>query len=519
MNNLNRSTARIRGVDGEVKGSGFLIRGGAVLTCAHVVNQALGRMSSDESFPSGKIHLEFPLSKVAPSLLASVSEEGWHPQIDVALLELEADSEVPDDALPISIINSSPQELGGHEVMIFGFPEDSSELGEWVQGVILGDLVRGYIQINRQSFGPFVKKGFSGSPVFDKALKDVIGMVALVHEKDDCAACIPVTSLLELLSLLQTQDAESGLQSPETSEAITADPWLREYSEHTYHVNAVSVSQDGNYVASGSGDRRAVVRELATGKLVANFFHDSWVGSVAFSPDGKFLASSNGAGEVILWDYRSRKKVSEQTGHQGACRTVAFSPVAPILASGGHDGKIRLWSAPQLAETLVLEGHDSEVRRLAFLPNGSKLVSGDREGLVLVWDLEEAKIESELVQDDMMVRSIAVSPDGRIIAITYSTGELILWDHDNEIIHRRMTVHTGHAIGVAFHPREPLLATGGHDSLIRLVDPRKGRILGDLEGHHKAVTCLSFSPDGRWLLSGSRDETVKLWKVSSAVDV
>jgi len=510
MNNLNKATTRIRGIDGKVKGSGFLIQGNAVLTCAHVVNLALGRNSRDESFPNGKIHVEFPLSRDTSKLLTNVSKRGWLPEHDIALLELETHSKVPDDALPINVIRANPQELSGHEVMIFGFPEDSSELGEWVQGEILGDLVRGYLQINRKGLGPFVKKGFSGSPVFDKTLKDVIAMVALVHEQDSCAACIPITSLLELLSLLT---GDSNTQPSGTNETVTADPWLREYSEHTYHVNTISVSQDSKFVASGGGDRKAVIRELETGKLIANLFHDSWVGSVAFSPDDKFLASSDGAGRIVLWDYRVRERISEQVAHRGACRTIAFSSVAPILASGGHDGKIRLWSIPQLNEIQVLEGHNSEVRRLAFLPNGSKLVSGDREGLVLMWNLEGASVGSSFRQDNMMVRSLATSPDGRMTAITYDTGELIMWDHEHGIVRARVTAHTGHAIGVAFHPDKPLLATGGHDSLIRLIDPLKGRLLRDLEGHQKAVTCVSFSPDGRWLLSGSRDETVKLWGI------
>ena len=60
-----------------------------------------------------------------------------------------------------------------------------------------------------------------------------------------------------------------------------------------------------------------------------------------------------------------------------------------------------------------------------------------------------------------------------------------------------------------------MLASAGDDAVVRLRDLASGRLVGRLEGHADAVSCLAFSPDGSTLATGSYDRTVKLWDVAT----
>ena len=70
----------------------------------------------------------------------------------------------------------------------------------------------------------------------------------------------------------------------------------------------------------------------------------------------------------------------------------------------------------------------------------------------------------------------------------------------------------------AFHPNNMLLALGGYEdtsATVRLWDIKKSRLMTTLSGHASGVLDLAFTTDGRFLVTGSQDGTVRLWGVPS----
>jgi WD40 repeat protein len=111
--------------------------------------------------------------------------------------------------------------------------------------------------------------------------------------------------------------------------------------------------------------------------------------------------------------------------------------------------------------------------------------------------------------------NVAFSPDGRRLAMgaerntvkirDLQTGkELQLWGHKGE-------VYT-----LAFSPDAEgrWVASAGEDSVVRVWDSHTGKLVRNFRSHTGLVSSLSFSPDGRLLVSGSRDHTVKVWDLT-----
>lgn len=63
----------------------------------------------------------------------------------------------------------------------------------------------------------------------------------------------------------------------------------------------------------------------------------------------------------------------------------------------------------------------------------------------------------------------------------------------------------------AFSPSSELVALGGQDNEVYLLDPSNGSVVQKLSGHEGMVTYLAFSADGKWLFTGSADRAVKMW--------
>jgi WD40 repeat protein len=86
------------------------------------------------------------------------------------------------------------------------------------------------------------------------------------------------------------------------------------------------------------------------------------------------------------------------------------------------------------------------------------------------------------------------------------------WPQDSLV--RTLKGHTGDVGSVAFSPDGKFLASGSRDYTIKLWDVATGSLVRTLEGHASGVLSVAFSPDGRLLASGSGDWTIKLWDIS-----
>ncbi len=141
-------------------GIGFLVPDKHILTCAHVVMQALD-LRRTSSLPEAHLHLDFPF--VAPGRAFNARLVCWQPddEDDIAVLELET---IP-PATAYSVRLVDVQELWGHSFRAFGFPNDYDK-GVWASGVLRQGQVGGWIQIEAINVpGHRVVQGFSGTPI------------------------------------------------------------------------------------------------------------------------------------------------------------------------------------------------------------------------------------------------------------------------------------------------------------------------------------------------------------------
>ena len=241
---------------------------------------------------------------------------------------------------------------------------------------------------------------------------------------------------------------------------------------HTEEIRQIAWSPDGRLLASGSNDQTVRLWDVATGQALHTLTgHTDPVGSVAWSSDGRLLASSSGDQTVRLWDGVTGQVLHSLTGHTSWVSSVAWSPDGRQLASGSYDQTVRLWDGVTGQVLHTLTGHTSLVLSVAWSPDGRQLASGSGDRTVRLWDVTTGRQIRALEGHTDDISGISFSADSRILASKSGDGTVRLWKVDTweEVISLYESSSNVISLGVAFHPKLPILATLGEgDTIIRI---------------------------------------------------
>lgn len=310
------------------------------------------------------------------------------------------------------------------------------------------------------------------------------------------------------------------------------------FGTHTSAVNALSYSPNGKTLVSGSSDNTIWLCDAETGQRHKTLTkHTSSVISLAFSPDGKILASASWDGTLRLWDTSVGRELSTLTGHTGWINALAYSRDGGTIVSGGNDGTLRFWSATTGYELFTVTGHTSEaIGPIEFSPNGKTLASESLlpDETIKLLNVSTGQEYSISPEHPVGTKGLAFSPDSKILA-GGSYQEIHLWSvetgahlltlgsqKDSGVIQKfaskilNTPPHEGHTDWIrtlAFSPNSRFLASGSEDKTVRLWDLSKGHEVSSPGRHVDWINTLSFSPNSHLLASGSIDGQIKLWDV------
>lgn len=164
---------------------------------------------------------------------------------------------------------------------------------------------------------------------------------------------------------------------------------------HDKDINALDVSKDDKYFATGSQDRLAKVFSAENGECIGVLRgHRRGVWSVRFSP-GNQLVSGSGDKTVRLWSLHDFTCQRTFEGHLNSVLKVLAAP--EYVASAGGDGLVKIWDKQSSECTATLDGHVDKVWALARGKDGS-IISGGGDGAVKIW--EDCTVEEQERQDE-----------------------------------------------------------------------------------------------------------------------
>lgn len=198
------------------------------------------------------------------------------------------------------------------------------------------------------------------------------------------------------------------------------------------------------------------------------------ISTIAINKSGEWLAlGSSKLGQLLVWEHQSESNILKQSSHLDTMTTLSYSPDSGRIITGADDGLIKIWDTISGFHIATFTEHSSAVTASAYSKRGNVLFTSSLDGSVRAWDmLRYRNFRTFTAPQRTSFSCLAIDPSSEVVcAASHDSFDIYLW-----------SVQTG-------------------------------ALLDELSGHEGPISSLEFTPDGRMLVSGSWDKTIRTWNV------
>ncbi|KAK4457077.1 WD40-repeat-containing domain protein [Cladorrhinum samala] len=316
------------------------------------------------------------------------------------------------------------------------------------------------------------------------------------------------------------------------------------------HVSMARISPNGNIVATGNWGGQVKLIDIPTLEHRRTLRgHTNKISGISWMPgatlpernvseDTVNLASGGAEGQVNLWSLKQDTPLATLSGHSSRVCRVEFHPSGKYLASASEDTSWRLWDIETTTELLLQEGHSRGVYAVSFNTDGSLLASAGLDSIGRIWDVRSGRtvmiLDGHLDGHIKPIYGLDWGADGHRVLTASADGWIKCWDVRKVQRTGGVGAHSSAVADVRWFkgmddPLEGIppgedekgmqipkksgtfFVSAGFDHKVNIFSADDWALVQSLSGHTGPVASVDVSRDGRWIVSGGHDRTVKLW--------
>ena len=306
-----------------------------------------------------------------------------------------------------------------------------------------------------------------------------------------------------------------------------------------------------DYSLIGNGYKTYSKYEISSFSLSKIILDSHPIRTSCFSPKGDYFSIGTNSKSIkifslnnILQNFRSYKKITKETSlpklfeqknhHLGSIYCLDWSVSGRLLASGSNDKMVKLMVVPELEnpnnsmeeEEDILElpiiGHKGTVRSVSFDPSSDLVLlsAGTIDKNIKIWDTENGESKGELIGHLGDIHTLKWSNDGNFFASSGTDKTIRFWDlkylKSINVI-EAFKFSEINDIGLLNRNNDLIIAAGHIDGKITIWNYLNKKLIKEIKENNDKmeIRSVSFSPDGKFLLSSSFDHKIKLFDVNN----
>ena len=251
---------------------------------------------------------------------------------------------------------------------------------------------------------------------------------------------------------------------------------------HTASIYCVRVTNDNQYIISGSGDNTIRIWDLKDKRQEWVLQgHTGAVLGLAVTRDNRFLVSASVDFTVRIWDLHQKIQIGMLRGHAVGVYGIAVSNDSLYIASVSKDKTVRLWDFQNHSIYAVLQGHSEGVNCVAITSDSRYAISGSDDKTLIIWSIKNKSLESCLRGHSSSVTCLAVTSDNSYILSGSGDKSIGIWNFQLKKLEITLEGHTATVTGIAVLSDRIRLVSASHDKTIRLWNLRNRKQEGILK--------------------------------------
>ena len=325
-------------------------------------------------------------------------------------------------------------------------------------------------------------------------------------------------------------------------------------------TNAVAISNEGTYIATGSIDgtvriwdgrnarpvdeihqpenvhtllfhptdetvllgitaKSAIVWRIPGGRVACEIRHADDVNSAQFDRSGRRLLTSSNDRTCRVRDWSDQASTGFELKHEGPVTNAVFSPNG-ALAGTIVGMTVEVWrldgkgsEAPRKLE------HGAVVTSVQFSSDNQVLFTGAADGKIRQWRISDGKLVGEPIQENGGVVAMDLDSSGRTLVLGTTSGTARMWSPAPRYPLGDRLACSGAIESMTLAPDGHQLVTGCDNGQTLLWDLDRTAVPARSFEHKSAVLSVAFSPDGKSILTASADAKARLWDIQSGAVV